>query len=195
MEPARRELMCRAVAREQREDAFQRKDRTMITERLRRTFVIALVGFVAVAGRASSASAQVTYVAFAQSGGFDANGAWGMGSSRNQGTAIGTALRECQARSLFCGSEGDCALRPGMFVAFASDGKVAGNRGLACNYATAALATSTALSWCGAGCRVLYSGGAANTVSENRLDGLEPPAWASEKPFFHPAANSLTTRQ
>ncbi len=79
----------------------------------------------------------ITYAAFAQADGFDANGAWGYGTNTNLNSAITQASQACQSKSnTSCGDQGYCALRSGKWGAWASDGQVAGNTGMSCNVAT-----------------------------------------------------------
>ena len=133
--------------------------------------LLALAFAFAMTAGAATASAQVIYVSFAQSGGFDANGAWGVGFSPTLSVAQSNALNQCTTRSLFCGDEGVCPLRAGMFAAFASDGKVPGNRGVSCNQPSEALAKADARAKCGGGCQLLWSGSAAGPQAES-LDQL-----------------------
>lgn len=104
-------------------------------------------------------SEQPTFAAFAQSAGFDANSGYGYAVGRNLNSTIGRANTECSSRSgTFCDDEGYCALRPGLWGAWASDQKYFGARGLACNFKTEDEARDRALLWCGGGCRVLWFG-------------------------------------
>lgn len=113
-----------------------------------------------------------TWVAWAQSGGFDASGAVGVGVSADQFVAIGDALRDCQGKSFQCGSAGDCALKPGLYAAFASDGQWVGNKGFVCNEPTLELAQQKAVAWCGANCTLKWSGSAAGATVPS-LDELK----------------------
>lgn len=137
----------------------------------RNSVLLTLAFAFAMAASAATASAQVIYVSFAQSGGFDANGAWGVGFSPTLSVAQSNALNQCTTRSLFCGDEGVCPLRAGMFAAFASDSKVPGNRAVSCNQPTEALAKANALAHCGGTCQLLWSGSAAGSQAES-LDQL-----------------------
>jgi hypothetical protein len=103
-------------------------------------------------------SERVTYAAFSQSGGFDANGAWGVGSARDLNGAVAEAENHCHEKSSLCGDQGYCALRSGLYGAWASDLKVAGNSAFACNLETEDKARVQAQAWCGDGCTVLWSG-------------------------------------
>lgn len=140
---------------------------------------LALSLSIALLGGASTAGAQTLYVAFTQAGGFDTSQAWGVGSGKDLNSAIGAAHAECTKRTLSCGDEGYCALRPGLFSAWASNLKVAGGRGVSCNQPTEELARSKALAECGTihlgggpPCRVLWSGPStgsrASTLDELR---------------------------
>ncbi|HEV3059456.1 MAG TPA: hypothetical protein VGY48_14490 [Vicinamibacterales bacterium] len=122
---------------------------------------------------ADRADAQ-TWVAWAQSGGFDANGAVGVGRSPDRFVAIGDAERDCQGKSFQCGSAGDCALKPGLYAAFASDGQWVGNKGFVCNEPTLQLAQQKAVALCGANCTLKWSGSAAGATVPS-LDELK--AW------------------
>jgi hypothetical protein len=100
-----------------------------------------------------------TYAAFSQAGGFDANGAWGVGTSGDLNSAMGTAHTTClQGAASVCEDEGYCLLRPGLWGAWASDLTVAGASAFTCNQATEGDARAQAQVWCGANCKVLWSG-------------------------------------
>jgi hypothetical protein len=105
--------------------------------------------------------ARPSYAAFAQAGGFDANGAWGVGTGTDLNSAVGTASGNCSQRAQTgCDDQGYCMLRPGLWGAWASDLKVAGNSAFTCNVATDEAARAQAQAWCGAECKVLWSGAA-----------------------------------
>jgi hypothetical protein len=105
--------------------------------------------------------ARPSYAAFSQAGGFDANGAWGVGTGTDLNSAVGTASGNCSQRAQTgCDDEGYCMLRPGLWGAWASDLKVAGNSAFTCNVATDEAARAQAQAWCGAECKVLWSGAA-----------------------------------
>jgi hypothetical protein len=99
-----------------------------------------------------------TFAAFSQAGGFDANGAWGAGTGTDLNSAIGAAGNTCHQGATICDDEGYCALRPGLWGAWASDLKVAGNSAFTCNVATEDEARAQAQAWCGDACKVLWSG-------------------------------------
>lgn len=104
---------------------------------------------------------QPTFVAFAQSAGFDANGGFGYASGGNLNATIGRANAECSSRAgTSCGDEGYCTLRPGLWGAWASDQKYLGNKAFACNLRTEDEAVDQALAWCGFDCTVLWKGSA-----------------------------------
>jgi len=108
--------------------------------------------------RPPAQSQRSTYAAFSQAAGFDANGAWGVGTGNDLNSAIGLASSNCSQRATTCGDAGYCLLRPGQWGAWASDLKVAGNSAFTCNVATEEGAREQAQAWCGAGCKVLWSG-------------------------------------
>jgi hypothetical protein len=135
--------------------------------------LIACASLIMTMAVAARADAQ-TWVAWAQSGGFDANGEVGVGHNADKFVAIGNALRDCQRKSFQCGSAGDCALKPGLYAAFASDGQWVGAKGFVCNEPTLELAQQKALAWCGATCTLRWSGSEAGT----RVPSLEElKAW------------------
>jgi|tagenome__1003787_1003787.scaffolds.fasta_scaffold20968600_2 hypothetical protein len=103
---------------------------------------------------------QPTYVAFAQSAGFDANSQYGFATSKDLNTAVGQANVNCVSRATTsCGDEGYCMLRPGQYGAWASDRKYLGAKGFACNLKTEDDAVNQALAWCGSDqCLVLWTG-------------------------------------
>lgn len=106
-------------------------------------------------------SEQPTFAAFAQSAGFDANGAFGFATAGNLNDAIGRANSSCASYAqTSCGDEGYCMLRPGLWGAWASDQKYLGNKAFACNLRTEEEAIDQALAWCGFGCKVLWKGSA-----------------------------------
>jgi hypothetical protein len=99
------------------------------------------------------------YAAFAQAGGFDANGSWGAATASDLNTAIANANGNCsQGANTSCDDEGYCLLRSGVWAAWASDLMVAGNSAFACNLKAQDEAISQAQTWCGDGCKVLWSG-------------------------------------
>jgi len=103
----------------------------------------------------------VTYAAFSQAGGFDANGSWGIGTATDLNSAVGQAENTChQGAQGVCDDEGYCMLRQGLWGAWASDLKVAGNTAFACNLPSADAARQQAQAWCGDGCKVLWTGAA-----------------------------------
>lgn len=99
-----------------------------------------------------------TYAAFSQAAGFDANGAWGVGTAADLNAAIGQAENTCHQGATMCGDEGYCMIRPGLWGAWASDLKVAGNTAFACNLPSEETARQQAQAWCGDGCKVLSTG-------------------------------------
>jgi len=100
-----------------------------------------------------------TFAAFSQAGGFDANGAWGVGTATDLNSAIGQAENTChQGAQSVCDDMGYCMLQPGYWGAWASDLKVAGNTAFACNLQSEGAAQQQAQAWCGDGCKVLWSG-------------------------------------
>jgi hypothetical protein len=100
-----------------------------------------------------------TYAAFSQAGGFDANGAWGVGTGADLNSAIGMASGNCSAKARTgCDDQGYCMLKPGLWGAWASDLKVAGNSAFACNLKSEDEARNQAQAWCGAECKVFWSG-------------------------------------
>jgi hypothetical protein len=146
-----------------------------MTLRTRHVVVMVAAVLIGLLGGASRASAQVTYYAFTQSGGFDANGKYGVGKGLDLNSAMFKSQVDCSKQSLICGDEGYCALRPGLFGAWASNLKVAGGRGISCNQPTQALANADALAQCGTihlgggpPCRILWpdSGPQASSIDE-----------------------------
>lgn len=109
-------------------------------------------------GPVAAPATKPTYAAFSQAGGFDANGAWGVGTHKDLNSAIAAAESNCEQRATLCEDEGYCALLPGVWGAWASDLKVAGNSAFTCNVETEDEARARAQSWCGTGCKVLWSG-------------------------------------
>lgn len=105
----------------------------------------------------STQSVHFTYAAFAQAGGFDANGAWGVGTGTDLNSAIGAAGNTCRQGATICDDEGYCVLRPGLWGAWASDLQVAGNNAFTCNLTSEDAARAQAQAWCGSGCKVLWS--------------------------------------
>jgi len=103
-------------------------------------------------------SLSLTYFAFAQAGGFDANGAWGVGVGGDLNTAIAGAEQNCGQQATSCGDEGHCALKPGQWGAWASDLQNPGNSAYACNFSSNTAARSQAQASCGTDCSVLWSG-------------------------------------
>lgn len=100
-----------------------------------------------------------TFAAFSQAGGFDANGAWGVGTASDLNSAIGQAENTCHAGTKsVCDDEGYCMLRPGLWGAWASDLRVAGNTAFACNLASQDASRQQAQAWCGDGCKVIWAG-------------------------------------
>jgi hypothetical protein len=100
-----------------------------------------------------------TFAAFSQAGGFDANGAWGIGTGSDLNSAVGQAGNTCHARAQsVCDDEGYCIIRAGLWSAWASDLKVAGNTAFACNLASEAEARARAQAWCGDSCKVIWAG-------------------------------------
>src|SRR5690348_11597873 len=100
-----------------------------------------------------------TYAAFAQAGGFDANRAWGAATGSDLNMAIASASGNCsKGARTGCDDEGYCLLRSGLWGAWASDLTVASNSAFACNLKTQDEAIAQAQSWCGDGCKVLWSG-------------------------------------
>lgn len=100
-----------------------------------------------------------TFAAFSQAGGFDANDAWGVGTATDLNVAIRQAENTChQGAPSVCDDEGYCVLRSGLWGAWASDLKVAGNTAFACNLPSEDAAQQQAQAWCGDGCKVLWSG-------------------------------------
>lgn len=103
-------------------------------------------------------SLSLTYFAFAQADGFDANGAWGVGVGADLNTAITGAEQNCEQQATSCGDEGYCALKPGQWGAWASDLQTPGNSAYACNFSSNSAARAQAQAYCGTGCAVLWSG-------------------------------------
>jgi len=102
---------------------------------------------------------RVIYAAFAQAGGFDANGSWGAATAANLNAAIGMAETTCSnGGQNLCGDEGYCILQSGLWGGWASDLMVAGNSAFACNFKSQDEARSQAQAWCGPDCKVLWSG-------------------------------------
>jgi hypothetical protein len=99
------------------------------------------------------------YAAFAQSSGFNANDGWGVGTGQDLNGAISMANTSCTDHShTTCGDEGYCLMKPGLWSAWASDQKYLGGKAFTCNLKTEEEAESQALTWCGFGCKVLWTG-------------------------------------
>ncbi|MGH9574983.1 MAG: hypothetical protein ACRD40_15810 [Candidatus Acidiferrales bacterium] len=121
-------------------------------------FIFPAYNFGRTATVAGNATDRITYFAFAQAGGFDANGAWGVGTDSDLNSAISAAENKCHEGALLCGDEGYCALHSGLWGAWASDLKVAGSSAFACNMTTESQARAQAQANCGSECKVLWSG-------------------------------------
>ena len=102
---------------------------------------------------------QPTFVAFAQSAGFDANGGYGYAIGTDLNATVGRANAECVARAkTSCADEGYCMLKPGLWGAWASDLKYIGSKAFTCNLSSEDEARNRAQAWCGEGCKVLWTG-------------------------------------
>ncbi len=99
------------------------------------------------------------FAAFAQSGGFDANSGWGVATGMDLNSTIAMANTACVAKAkTTCDDQGYCMLRPGFWSAWASDLKYMGGKAFACNLKTGEDARNRALTMCGKGCTVLWTG-------------------------------------
>lgn len=149
---------------------------------------------VAVLVSAPRAEAQ-TWVAWAQSGGFDANGVVGVGQSTDRFVAIGNALKDCQGRSFQCGSAGDCALRPGLYAAFASDGQWVGSKSFVCNEPSVVAAQQKVLAQCGSSCTLKWSGSITGAAAVPSLEELKTWVRATFRQVVgrSPDENAVTT--
>ena len=132
---------------------------------MRAQAIVTLTALLMLVSGAGTARAQSSYVAFTQAGGFDRSRAFGFGTASDLNSAIGIAHAECQKQGSSCGDQGWCALRPGMFSAWASNRELASGSGVACNLPTLEQAEARAMSECGSihlgnppPCEILWSG-------------------------------------